>query len=90
MQYARAMAHKAQNGALKDRPGRGGQDNRSRADEKIGSGPKGKKKVITQPEGTDSDGDLSQRGMTSDGGRMLWKKTGLKVPTDVHGNHKGH
>lgn len=83
------MAHKAQNGALKDRPGRGGKDTRSRADEKIGSGPHGKKKVVVQPEGTDSDGDLSARGMTSEGGRKLWKQTGLKVPTDVHGNHKG-
>jgi len=83
------MAHKAQNGALKDRPGRGGKDTRSRADEKIGSGPHGKKKPIVQPSGSDNDGSLAQRGMTSDGAAKLWKGTGYKVPTDVHGSHKG-
>jgi len=79
----------AQNGALKDRPGRGGRDERSRADQKIGSGSHGRRKPIVQPEGTDSDGDMSQRGMTSDGGRKLWKQTGYKIPKDVHGHHKG-
>jgi hypothetical protein len=74
---------------LKDRDGRGGKDQRSRADEKVGSGPKGKKSVIVQPDGSTqrTDAELAQRGMTSELGREHWKRTGLKVPTDSSGHH---
>lgn len=84
------MATKAANGELKDRDGRGGKDERSRADEKIGSGPRGGK-LIKQPIGT-SDGDggeLEQRGATSEMGRKFWKQTGYKIPKSVHENHTG-
>lgn len=66
---------------------RGTEDTRSRADEKIGSGPKGNKKPIVQPSGSDDGGDLAKRGMTSEMGRKFWKASGYKVPSDVHGNH---
>jgi hypothetical protein len=73
----------------KEPKGRGSLDQKSRADEKIGSGPKGNPKVITQPSGSDDDGELAKRGMTSEAGRKFWKQSGYKVPTDVHGNHHG-
>jgi hypothetical protein len=60
---------------LKDRPGRGGKDQRSRADEKIGSGPHGKKKVIVQPSGSDNSGGLAQRGMSSEEAGKMWGST---------------
>lgn len=64
------------NGNLKDRDGRGGKDQRSRADEKIGSGAHGKHEPIVQPSGSDQRGDeaLKSRGMTSELGREHWKR----------------
>ena len=67
--------------------GRGSLDQKDRAEEKIGSGPHGKRKPITQPSGSDQDGGLSKRGMTSEMGAKFWKESGYKVPTDVHGKH---
>lgn len=67
--------------------GRGSVNSMDRAEEKIGSGPKGNKKVITQPSGSDDDGALAKRGMSSEAGAKFWKQSGYKVPTDVHGKH---
>ena len=79
------MAKKSGNGELKDRDGRGGKDERSRAEEKIGSGPKGGK-TITQPLATSGGkgGELEQRGMTSEDTKKHWKGN---VPKGAHDTH---
>ena len=68
--------------------GRESLDQKSRAEEKIGSGPHGKTKVVTQPKpGDGRDESLAKRGMSSEAGAKFWKESGYKVPTDVHGHH---
>jgi len=63
-----------------------GEDTKNRADEKIGSGPKGGKLTV-QPSGSDNSGELAKRGMSSEDSAKHWKGTGYKVPTDAHGKH---